>query len=234
MATTTSAVMISDALKEIQVIGEGENPSATMYADGLRMLNRLLDTFSNHGDFAYAEASESFALTGQQTLTIGPTGVIATKRPIKINSAYVDRSGISYPVDVIDGEQYDALTYKAQQGANTQAIHYDATYPDGTIHLYPIATGCTLKMSVLQSVKQFASTSVQIDMPEGYEDAIMLALAVRMAPGYGKQISPETKNAARRAMNAVKKTNVEVPMMDLPGAVAGRGGCSYGDFMGGA
>lgn len=41
----------------------------------------------------------------------------------------------------------------------------------------------TLKMRVLNSVKQFASTSVQIDMPEGYEDAIMLALAIRMAPG---------------------------------------------------
>lgn len=233
MPTTTAAVIISDALKEILVIGEGEAPSATMLSDGLRMLNRLLDTFSNGADFAYADASESVALTGQQSVTIGPTGSIATKRPLKIKSAYVDRGGISYPVAVIDGEQYDDLTYKADQGANTQAIYYDATYPDGTLYLYPISTGCTLHMSVIQSVKQFASTSVNIDMPEGYEDALMLALAIRMAPGYGKQINPETKTAARRAMNAVKVTNQVIPTLDLPDAVMGRSGSSFASFMSG-
>jgi len=233
MTTTTAAVIISDALKELQVIGEGETPSATMLSDGLRMLNRLLETFSTDGEFAYAEASESIALTGQQSITLGPSGSVTTKRPIKIESAYVDRGGISYPVSVLDGEQYDALTYKAQAGANTAAIYYDATYPDGTLYLYPVSTGCTLHLSVMQSVKQFASTSDQIDMPEGYEDAIILALAVRMGPGYGKKVSEDTKQAARRAMGAIKRVNRDVPMMDLPAAVAGGSGTSFGDFIGG-
>ena len=233
MATTTAAVIISDALKEILVIGEGEAPSATMLSDGLRMLNRLLDTLSNNNDFAYFASMEQKALTGQQILTIGPTGDIATTRPIKVETAFVERNGISYPVKVIDNEKYDAVTYKALQGANTQAVYYEATYPNGTLYLYPVSTGCTLKMRVLNSVKQFASTSVQIDMPEGYEDAIMLALAIRMAPGYGKQVSQDTKQAARRAMKAVKTTNQVVPTMDLPDAVMGRSGSSFSSFMSG-
>ena len=233
MATTTAAVIISDALKEILVIGEGETPSAAMLSDGLRMLNRLLDTLSNNNDFAYFASMEQKALTGQQILTIGPTGDIVTTRPIKVETAVVDRNGITYPVKVIDNEKYDAVTYKALQGANTQAVYYEATYPNGTLYLYPVSTGCTLKMRVLNSVKQFASTSVQIDMPEGYEDAIMLALAIRMAPGYGKQVSQDTKQAARRAMKAVKTTNQVVPTMDLPDAVMGRSGSSFSSFMSG-
>ena len=123
MPTTTAAVIISDALKEILVIGEGEAPSATMLSDGLRMLNRLLDTFSNNNDFAYFASMEQKALTGQQMLTIGPTGDIVATRPIKVETAVVDRNGITYPVKVIDNEKYDDLTYKALAGANTQAVY---------------------------------------------------------------------------------------------------------------
>lgn len=233
MPTTTAAVIISDALKEILVIGEGEDPSATMLSDGLRMLNRLLDTFSNNTDFAYFASMEQKALTGQQMLTIGPTGDIVTTRPIKIETAVVDRNGITYPVKVIDNEKYDQITYKALAGANTQAVYYEPTYPNGTLYLYPISTGCTLKMRVLNSVKQFASTSVSIDMPEGYEDALILALAVRMAPSYGKNVNPDTKTAARKAMKAIKITNQVVPTMDLPDAVMGRSGSSFSSFMSG-
>ena len=233
MPTTTAAVIISDALKEILVIGEGEQPSATMLSDGLRMLNRLLDTLSNDTDWAYYASMEQKALTGQQAMTIGPTGDIVATRPIKVETAVVDRNGITYPVKVIDNEKYDDLTYKALAGANTQAVYYEATYPNGTLYLYPIASGCTLKIRVLNSVKQFASTSVNIDMPEGYEDAIMLALAIRMAPSYGKQVNPDTKQAARRAMNAIKVTNQVIPTMDLPDAVMGRSGSSFASFMSG-
>ena len=229
----TARNLISRAFRTLGLIKPGDAMPEADYAEALAEMNSIMESLSNSADFAFCSSQAHLILSGQQTVTIGPTGVIVTKRPIKIQSAYVDRNGISYPVSVIDGEQYDALTYKAQQGANTQAIYYDATYPDGTIYLYPIADGCTLHMSVLQSVKQFASTSVSIDMPEGYEDAIMLALAIRMAPSYGKQVNPDTKQAARRAMNAIKVTNQVIPTMDLPDAVMGRSGSSFASFMSG-
>jgi hypothetical protein len=201
---------------------------------GLRMLNRLLDTLSNDTDWAYYASSEDFALTGQQSFTIGPTGNCITTRPIKVETATVDRNGISYPVAVIDNEKYDLMTYKALQGANTQAIYYEATYPNATVYLYPESTGCTLNMRVLNSVKQFATAYTQIEMPEGYEDAVMLALAIRMAPSYSRQVNPDTRLAARKAMNFVTTTNTVIPTLQLPDAVLGRTGSSYASFMSGA
>jgi hypothetical protein len=232
--STTAAIIITDALTEISVIGEDQVPSAKMMDDGLRMLNRLLNVLSTNGDWAYYPSQIQIALTGQQSFTIGPlTGDITTNRPIKVDTAVVDRLGITYPVKVIDNQRYDILTYKALQGANTQAIYYEAQYPLGIVYCYPIATGCTLQMRVLNSVKQFADLSVQIELPEGYEDAIMLALARRMAPSYGKQISPETRLAAINAMKAVMQVNQVIPTLELPNAVMGNTGSTYSAFMSG-
>lgn len=233
MPTTTAAVIISDALAEIGVLGEGETATGEMIERGLRMLNRMLDTLSTKTDWAYFASMEQKALTGQQSFTIGPTGDVITDRPIKIETAVVDRNGITYPVKVIDNERYDPITYKALAGANPQAIYYEATYPNGTVYCYPLSAGCTLKMRVLNSVKQFADAYTQIEMPEGYEDAIMLALAIRLCPSYARQAGADTRVAARRAMDAVKKTNTVIPTLDLPDAVMGRSGSSFSSFMSG-
>ena len=233
MTTTTAAVIIEDALKENLIISEGETPSATMYADGLRMLNRMCDTLSNNDDFAYYASQYSMAMTGQTSFTIGPTGDLIQARPIKIDTAVVTRLGITYPVKVIDNQRYDDLTLKTLSGANTAAIYYEGTYPNGTVYCYPLSTGCTLQMRVLNQVKNFAATTTQIDMPEGYEDFLMLGLAVRMAPSYGRPVNPDTRTAYKAAKKLVMNTNQVVPTMELPNAVMGKSGSSYAAFMSG-
>lgn len=228
----TASVMISDALKEICVLGEDSNPSDMMLADGLRMLNRLLDTFSNNPTWAYDQSASFKVLTGVQSFTIGPSGDLIESRPIMINSASYTIDGITYPVSVIDYEKYDSITCKTLTGAYPSAIYYQGTYPNGTVFIYPIATGGTLSLRLTASVKQFANAATEVDMPEGYEDAIMLALAIRMAPSYGKQVSQDTRIAARRAKKLVEANNLIVPTLSLPSAIQG-GGTSYAQFMSG-
>lgn len=219
MATTTAAVMISDALKEIKVIAEGETPSATMCADGLRMLNRLLDTFAHDAAFAFDASLRSLALTGQASFDVGPTGDIVTLRPIKITSAYATQGGIDYPVRVISIEEYDTIALKATTGAIPELIAYNGVYPDGVVYVYPKCSSVTINLRTVDQVKTFAATSTNIDMPEGYEDAITLALSVRMAPGYGVPVSQDTRIAANRAMKMVKRSNRVIPKLGLPDAM---------------
>lgn len=233
MTTTTAQVIIIDALKEIQVVGEGETPTATMLDDGLRMLNRLLDTFSNNSDFAYYASTVTFTLAGAASFTVGPTGDVVSDRPISIETANVDVSGITYPVKVVDNQRYDEITYKALAGAYPACLYYEATYPNGTVYVWPLSTGGTLDMRVINSVKQFAALTTQIDMPQGYEDYLVLALAIRSAPMYGSPVNPDTKIAYLRAKSAIHKTNQLVPTLQLPNAVMGRTGSSYAAFMAG-
>lgn len=219
MSTTTAAVMITDALNEIQVIGEGETPSATMYADGLRMLNRLLDVFSHKASFAFDASLRSLALTGQASFDVGPTGDVVTLRPIKITSAYATMGGIDYRVRIISLEEYDTIGLKTSTGSIPECIAYNGVFPDGVVYVYPKCSGVTINLRTVDQVKTFAATSTQIDMPEGYEDAIMLALAIRMAPGYGVQVNPDTRLAANRAIKLVERTNRTIPNLSLPDAV---------------
>ena len=233
MPTTTAQVIITDAMQETGILSDGATPTTNQLNDGLRMLNRLLMTFSNSTTFAYYQNLISIPLTGQASFTIGPGGDISGDRAIEINSAYVDRNGVSYPVKVIDNERYDRITYKLLAGANTQAIYYEAQYPLGIVECFPIATGCTLYMRVLNIVKQFTSLTDTIDMPPGYEDYIMLALAIRMAPSYGMTVQRETQMAYRRASNAVKTNNLIIPTMSLPVAVQSGNRGSYSDYLSG-
>ena len=178
MTTTTAAVIIEDALKENVIISEGETPSAAMYADGLRMLNRLYDTLSNHDDFAYYASQYSMAMTGQRPSRLAIWGRPDRCQTDQGETAVVTRMrGITYPVKVIDNQRYDELTLKTLTGANTAAIY---TRPP-TRTERSIATRsrpAALQMRVLNQVKNFALTSTQIDMPEGYEDFLMLGLAI--------------------------------------------------------
>lgn len=212
----TAQAIITDALKEIQVISEDETPSATMLSDGLRMLNRLLETLSQRITFAPQMTTLTKVLAGESTLTIGPTGALVATRPITIEAAHVLDGAISYPVQVIDRAQWDALTYKAEPGDMPTCIFYDGTYPNGTLYLHPVSSGNTLVLRSVSVVKSFATISTELDMPPGYEDAIMLRLAVRMAPGYGVALSPETALAARVAMKEIKKTNLDIPLLHTP------------------
>lgn len=233
MATTTAQQIITDALAEIGVLGEEETASADMIARGLRVLNRMLDSLSNNTNWAYYASEIVKPLTGQASFTIGATGDVVDDRPIAIETATVVVNGITYPVKVIDNERFDVLTYKALTGAYTAAIYYEGTYPNGTVYCYPLCSGATLHMRVLNSVKQFANASVQIDMPEGYEDAIVLALARKLARSYGRPVTPDLIRDAVKAMAVVTKTNTVVPMLELPEAVIGKSGGSYAAFMSG-
>ena len=233
MATTTGLQIITDAFAEIGVLGEGETPNADMVARGLRVLNRLLDTLSNNTNWAYYASEVVKPLTGQASFTVGPTGDVVDNRPIAVETATVVVNGITYPVKVIDNERFDILTYKALTGAYTGAIYYEGTYPNGTVYCYPLCSDATLKMRVLNSVKRFANETVQIEMPEGYEEAIILALARKLARSYGRPVTPDLIRDASAAMSIVTKNNTVIPTLSLPDGVMGKAGGSYAAFMSG-
>jgi len=97
----TALTVITDAFKEIGVLAEGDTPTASMADDALRALNRIMAMLSNDQAFAYFPNLITRNLTGESSFTIGPTGDVISDRPIKIETATVDRQGITYPVTVL-------------------------------------------------------------------------------------------------------------------------------------
>lgn len=231
--STTAIIIITDALKEIRVIGESEVPTADQASDMLRMLNRMLEVMSIDEAFSAVNNSASLTLTGTQTFTIGPTGTIVDDRPVAITEANYTLTGVTYPVRVLDYKLYDLVPLKTITGSIPQAIYMDGTFPNATVYCYPLVTGGTLLMRTTALVKSFATLTTQIDLPIGYEEFITLSLSIRAAPGYNRTVNPDTRIAARTAMNKILRNNGTIPTQQLPVEVMGFRNMSKAQFLGG-
>jgi hypothetical protein len=233
--TTTAGTMINDALMEIGVLAEGDTPTAAMSDSALRALNRICDMMSNDQSFAYTPSLISIALTGQSSVTVGPTGAIVSDRPISIDTAWSDRGGISYPCQVTDNQKFDAIVFKAAAGFNPQVIWYEPTMGNGIIHIWPVSTGCTLNMRILNSVTSFSNLATVLVMPPGYEEYFVKTLAVNIAPQYPAGVlSYLTIKAAKKAWTYISRTNNLVPTLRLdPNIPTNNGGSSLASFIGG-
>lgn len=218
---STALTIIEDALREIGVLAEGEAASAAQSSDGLRVLNRLLERWSNQRLMLYVETQLSYTLTGAGSFTVGESGAdLTAARPIKVLSAYAELASIHYPVDVLTAEQWDGISLNTSGGAPTE-LYYQAAMPNGTVYVHNDTAGYALKMRVQTALTSFASLSTSASLPPGYEDALVLDLAVRMAPSYGLSASADTKREAVLAKRVLKRVNLQVPTLNGPSSGAG-------------
>lgn len=229
----TASTIITDALKEIGVLADAETATSSMADDALRALNRLMQLWSNSQSFAYVASTVSKALTGQASYTIGPTGDVVTDRPISVDTATVVRDGITYPVEVTDNQKFDSISYKAATGANTSIVYYAADVPNGIVYVWPLATGCTLNLRVLNLVFEFPDLGTDVVMPPGYEEAFIKNLAVNIAPQFGVNPSPLTMKAAVSSMKTIQRTNNVIPTLSIDSSLMGYKGGSLPAFLGG-
>lgn len=221
---STATTIITDAFKTIGVLSEGETASTTMLDDALRALNRIMALLSNDKDFAYSSVAISLALTSQTSFTVGATGNLVANRPIKIDSAYVIRDGITYPVKVISRQEWDSIPYKASTGSVPEVIFYEPTMDNGTVYPYPISTGCTLYMRTTDLVNSFAALTTTLSMPPGYEECLIQNLAVNVSTNYPDiKLSPLTVRAAALSLKKIKRTNTVIPTLSIDPALLGVG-----------
>jgi len=172
--------------------------------------------------------THTFVQTSSLTKYVG-------QRPIGIESAYLDRSGIHYPVRVVDNQIFDSIIYPAASGANTVYIWYEAQEPNGILHCWPLASGCTLGLRIVNQVVNFTDLVTAQILPPGYEECIVSNLCVRLAPFYPSvSLSPVTVQNAKSSLNMIQRRNNVIPTMSLPTAVTvNKGGFSLANFLSG-
>lgn len=204
----TAATIIARALRLIGALN-ADGPTTTEYADGLTSLNAMLDSWQNERLMCYAMRDESISITsGNTTKTIGPTGDLVSTRPVQIEAAYIVVSNISYPVRLLDEEQYAAIAQKAIAAPWPTDIWYQPTMANGTIYLYPLPNGSsTLHVLTRTPLTVFAATSDAVSLPPGWEEALATNLAVAVAPEYNLQASPSVLKMAGESKANIKRAN---------------------------
>lgn len=224
--------LLYPALRKAAVtLGPQRTPSVAQYQDAIDELNRLVGSLNCDRLNIYSIARYEFPLNGNKISTMGqdPTGAAIADFdgpwPIAIDRANIIYSApeIRRPLAVLTDLQWARIRVQDQPGTIPYAIYSDRAYPLANIYLYPQPVpGYLLELYVWQLVPAFVTPSDAVVLPPGYEDALVLNLAVRLAPHFQRRVDPDVRSDAQKALTRIESINAPRPTLDTGG------GCTSG------
>jgi hypothetical protein len=208
----TAQDIVTAALREIMIVRTGQTPATTELADGLAKLNRLLANWSTERLVVYAMSRYTGTLIpSQQSYGIGVSGPdFVTTRPISIHSANIltAAGGFVHPLKIVDEIEFSAKPGRSRTAKIPLKLWYQSLYPNGLIWLWPIPSAAAiLELFTWLQLTQFATLATSFDLPPGYEQAVVLNLAVALAPQFERQVSQQLADAAVKAKAAITGVN---------------------------
>lgn len=225
--------LIQGAARLIGVLAEGEQLSSQGANDALNSLNDLIDSWSNEGLIAIPIVRETFALASvglSETYTWGSAGTLISARPQSIRRALIQLTGTSPPIElpmkIMNVDQYASVVLKSLQSTFPQYCYIDDAYPSRNVNIWPVPTDSTNSL-VFYSVKPLINISTlttTLSLPPGYQRAIRYALAVELAPEYGKAVPDSVIAIAVESKAAIKRANTKPIYLTVEAALAGRPG----------
>ena len=218
--------LLGDALRLINVLADGENPSASDLSTGLRSLNRMMSRWSTQNLLIYAKVREEFSLVaGQASYTMGTGGDFNSTRPMRVEHAAVMVDSVETPIEIVTLGEWALITTKTTQSSIPTKLYFEGTYPLETAKYWPVPSeNRTAVLYSWKPISEFASANTSVSLPPGHEDAIVYNLALRLAPEYGKEPSALVITEARDSLADIKRMNIKP--MDLkcdPAMLSGRG-----------
>lgn len=207
---TVASILIQDAMYAAQVIGQDQTPSSGDEQLVLRRLNRMLKSWANEGLMVYGITIDTFTMTAGTAQY--STSLLTDGRPVFISSMRVRLNNIDYPVDMIDLQKWNAIGYKLTQAIPNQC-YYQPTYPNGLMNFYPVPYAAfTCYVDCQRPLVGDVELTTDILLPDGYEAAIVAALAVDIWPSFkgSKQPVPQDlKDDRTRTRGVIKRVNFE-------------------------
>ena len=212
----------------IGALASGEIPTSNEMADGLFMLNSMVDNWSTRRFIQTSNVSENFALTAsQQSYTIRSGGNFSTEPPFKINDIFIrDSWGSDSPVEEIQVDAWGSLEDKNIATGRPRFYYYSPGLSQqatqaGTLYLYPkpdSSTTYTLHMTSQKLFTEFSSQSDTVTFNKAYTRALVFNLAIEIAPMYERSVLPDVQRIAFESLKYLININSKVPnaTFDLP------------------
>src|SRR5262245_52051507 len=208
----TAAELINKALSKIGVIAAGQAPASEEADDALAILNGILQSWNAQQITLYSITTTSTPLTGAASYTLAA-------RPRRIKAAEVRATnGATQVPALVDAAGWRAIPDKTRTGLFAEALYCDYGFPTATVRLSPNPATGTLELDTFTALTAFASLSTNVNLPDGYERALIYALAIDLAPEYGKPIDPAVSGIANESKNAITQLNALVLGEMAPGA----------------
>ena len=215
--------IVEAAFIEIGKLMAGASLATHDQAWGLDKFNRLLKSVSTAGVALHVRVTDSFTFTiGTASYAIGSGATIDTVRPNVIERAYVKIDNIDYPILVRPIDEYRAISTKTVQD-RPKRIFYDTTYPNGTLYFYYTPSAAETCYVVSQKpLTTYTSAGTEVVIPGEYEEALILKLAIAIAPRYGHKVSGDLHLNAKEAWGRMISRNLANTMKPIHLNITGR------------
>ena len=218
MATWTE--LVGSSLIQIGVLALGEELEESGRDEGLKRLRLLLDTWAVQGLLVPSLSRIRHTVTERtNTFTLG----VSTDDPdIEVNSPYTELRVVSYRSSAErDLYPLNRLNYSELVGRFAES----STYPNGYYYEggFPLAEIRFDSNLDIDDVFEIAGDTYLVpeaivgtgafSLPREYERALLLSLALELAPAYGSSVSGtslrETKTMAKEAKSGLMQRNIQ-------------------------
>jgi hypothetical protein len=206
---------LQDALTEIGVMDPTMSLDANMANHALRVLNRMLESWSNENLLIYTEERQELALTmGKQDYTLGSNAYFNFERPVVITRASIMLTGntpnVEVPIPILNTQEWQQYAVKTVSGGFPTAVYITGDYPLQKLIFWPVPNvTCSLVLYYWGQLYGFTSINDDVELPKGYAEAIVSNLAMRLCPTYGREVPQMTAMVARTSKERLYETNGE-------------------------
>lgn len=221
----TIQYLVTAACKKVGI----PSPDASRLDDGLISLNHMLSSWCTQGLLVPYNTTEALTLVaGKASYTIGSgTGEFNTVRPLRIIDAYIrGNDGVDHPVDVtMTKQEYDDITQKTYE-ARPLRLYYDPQWILGIIYFnsepLEVETLYLVSEKTLTDIGNigwglggFGDPTDDIGFPEGYREALVYNLALRIADDVNVDITPQLAQLAVETKNSLENLNAQDKLIKL-------------------
>lgn len=221
--------LLEDALRELNIIDAEQAAQAADADYALRVLNRILESWSANDLLSYVLAEQSYTLTPNlNPHTIGASGTFTATRPEAIAQAQILVGSTVYPLALRDVEWWATVPDPSFSSDIPTDLVYRETFPNGSIYLWPKpSSAATLRIYVRTPFTAITDGATTFSLPPGYQHALVLTLAESIAQAFGAQLTPELRQRAVEArallarMNGQPAVTVRTARPGMPGYVGG-------------
>lgn len=211
---TTALQIIDRAYSLLGYKAAGEVLSSDDANYGLEALNAMLDGWQTQSMYIVSKGAVVATISGTSA-TVGPGMIFDTPRPVRIEDGSFSRlNGVDYDVTEIDRETYASISLKTVRSSFPQYFYYDGNMPTANLFFYPApVAGVEFHLAVQTQLTAFANLATDYPLAPGYLKALQYSLAEELAPGI-KEVPMSLMRIAANARRAIRRTNVDVPLLD--------------------
>lgn len=215
---TTVRTIIDSSLRLIGVT----KSTPQQYKDALYALNTMLSNWNTDVNMIPNKVRTVYNLVPNYSVfTLGPSGFFtADQAPVKVEAAaFIDSSlgDDEFDLTVNNDEAGIELTPASLTSTHPTDLIVSYTFPDVTLTLWPVPTKTLqLVLYTWATFTVYSDLTDVFDLPTGWESAVRYALALELAPEYGREPSQFVITEAIRSKLAVRRYCIRTEDIQAP------------------